>query len=106
MSSPSLAPDPLIDALLSARLHDPFRLLGLHHTPEGWRLRVFQPQADAVWLRLPTGVAPLERVHRAGVFEWRGPQPPAAPYVLGVSEGGRSARAARPLRFRAGIERA
>lgn len=88
MSSPALAPDPLIDALLSARLHDPFRLLGLHHTPEGWRLRVFQPQADAVWLRLPGGVIPLERVHRAGLFEWSGPQPPAAPYLLGVSEGG------------------
>ncbi len=89
MSSSSLASDPLIDALLSARLHDPFRLLGLHHTPEGWRLRVFQPHADAVWLRLPTGLAPLERVHRAGLFEWCGTQPPPAPHVLGVSEGGK-----------------
>src|SRR5262245_46934799 len=88
MGSPLLASDPLIDALLSARLHDPFRLLGLHHTPDGWRLRVFQPHAEAVWLRLPGGVVPLERVHRAGVFEWSGREPPAAPYALGVSEGG------------------
>jgi 1,4-alpha-glucan branching enzyme len=99
MNSSSLLSDTLIDALLSARLHDPFRLLGVHHTPEGWRLRVFQPAADAVWLRLPTGVAPLERVHRAGLFEWCGTQPPPAPHVLGVSEGGKVRETHDPYAF-------
>ena len=95
MTSPSSDPvlpataDPLVDALLAARLHDPFALLGLHRAGAGWRLRVFDPYAEAIWLRLPSGLVPLVRAHPAGLFEWRGTQPPPAPYVLGVSEGGR-----------------
>jgi 1,4-alpha-glucan branching enzyme len=77
------------DALLQGRLHDPFRYLGLQREAAGWVLRVFQPHADAVWLRLPSGLSPLESVHPAGLFEWRGTAVPPAPYVLGVSEGGR-----------------
>jgi len=77
-----------LDALLQARLHDPFRYLGLHREASSWVLRVFHPHADAVWLRLPSGLRPLENVHPAGLFEWRGPEAPPAPYVLGVSEGG------------------
>ncbi|HXX12745.1 MAG TPA: 1,4-alpha-glucan branching protein GlgB [Burkholderiales bacterium] len=78
-----------LDALLHARLHDPFRYLGLHREAGGWVLRVFHPRADAVWLRLASGLSPLENVHPAGLFEWHGAHPPPAPYVLGVSEGGR-----------------
>jgi 1,4-alpha-glucan branching enzyme len=77
-----------LQALLQARLHDPFRYLGLHREASSWVLRVFHPHADAVWLRLPSGLSPLESVHPAGLFEWRGPDAPPAPYVLGVSEGG------------------
>ena len=77
-----------LEALLHARLHDPFHYLGLHHVPGGWLLRVFNPHADAVWLHLPSGLAPLERVHASGLFVWQGQQPPPAPYLLGVSEGG------------------
>jgi 1,4-alpha-glucan branching enzyme len=80
--------DPLVDALLAARLHDPFSLLGLHRIGEGWRLRVFDPHAEAVWLRLASGLEPLGRAHPAGLFEWCGAEPPIAPYVLGVSAGG------------------
>jgi len=79
---------PLVDALVGARLHDPFRLLGLHHTPSGWVLRVFDPAAEAVWLRLPSGVEPLQRVHPAGLFEWQGVEAPPAPYRLGRSQSG------------------
>ena len=95
MTSPASDPvlpataDPLVDALLAARLHDPFALLGLHRAGAGWRLRVFDPYAEAIWLRLPSGLEPLVRAHPAGLFEWRGTQPPPAPYMLGVSEGGR-----------------
>ncbi|HXV08603.1 MAG TPA: 1,4-alpha-glucan branching protein GlgB [Burkholderiales bacterium] len=95
MTPPSSAPsgvpvqaDPLVEALLAARLHDPFSLLGLHRVGERWRLRVFNPHAEAVWLRLPSGLEPLDPVHPAGLFEWRGAEPPAMPYVLGVSAGG------------------
>src|SRR5262245_27152971 len=80
--------DPLVDALLGGRLHDPFGLLGLHRVGEAWRLRVFNPHAEMVWLRLAAGREPLDRVHPAGLFEWRGTQAPATPYVLDVSAGG------------------
>jgi 1,4-alpha-glucan branching enzyme len=91
--------DPLVDALLGARLHDPFALLGLHRAGEGWRLRVFQPYAEAVWLRLASGLVPMERAHPAGLFEWRGTVPPPSPYLLGVSEAGRVREAHDPYAF-------
>src|SRR5262245_10027036 len=45
-----------VDALLQARLHDPFRYLGLHREGSGWMLRVFHPRAEALWLRLASGL--------------------------------------------------
>ena len=88
--SVSLAPpsSPDLEALLQARLHDPFQYLGLHRVPGGWVLRVFNPHAVAVWLHLPSGLAPLDLVHPAGLFEWQGEAQPPAHYRLGVSEGG------------------
>ena len=89
--STALAPAPSaeLEALLRARLHDPFQYLGLHRGSEGWVLRVFNPHADAVWLHSSAGLVPLELVHPAGLFEWLGAEPPPAPYRLGVSEGGK-----------------
>ncbi|MEO8631086.1 MAG: 1,4-alpha-glucan branching protein GlgB, partial [Betaproteobacteria bacterium] len=77
-----------LHALLSARLHDPFRYLGLHRDGSGWLLRVFNPHADAVSVRLHHGASALERVHPEGLFEWRGEQEPPAPYMLAVAQGG------------------
>jgi 1,4-alpha-glucan branching enzyme len=88
-SLPAVDVLPLVELLLDGRLHDPFRLLGLHRVGGGWRLRVFQPHAEAVWLRLLNGAAPLKRIHPAGLFEWSGSDAPPAPYTLGVSAGGR-----------------
>ena len=82
------AVSPDLQALLHGRLHDPFRYLGLHRDTDGWVLRAFQPYAEAVWLRLPSGLQPLEQVHPAGLFEWRGKDAPPAPYAFGLSEGG------------------
>ncbi len=36
------------DALIEAREHDPFRMLGLHRDGAGWRLTVFRPHAEVV----------------------------------------------------------
>jgi 1,4-alpha-glucan branching enzyme len=84
------APDPLVEQLLAARLHDPFALLGLHRVGDTWRLRVFRPYAQEVWLHLPSGIAPLRRIHRDGLFEWSGTEAPEAPCRLGVLEDGRA----------------
>ena len=91
--------DPLVEALLAARLHDPFRLLGLQQAPEGWRLLVFNPRADAVRLRIAGGIVPLERIHPAGLFEWRGIKPPGSPYALSVTEDGRVREMHDPYAF-------
>ena len=88
-----------LDALLQARLHDPFRYLGLHREAGGWVLRAFYPRADALWLRLASGLSPLENVHPTGLFEWHGANPPPAPYTLGVSEGGRVREVHDPFAF-------
>jgi 1,4-alpha-glucan branching enzyme len=49
-------------ALLEAREHDPFSVLGLHAEGAGWRLRVFRPHAKAVAVELANGEwAPLKR---------------------------------------------
>ena len=84
----SASPATDLEALLQARLHDPFRYLGLHHEGAKWVLRVFHPHADAIALRTGSGHEPLERVHPAGLFEWYGVEAPPAPYVLALSEGG------------------
>jgi 1,4-alpha-glucan branching enzyme len=94
-----LVPDPLIDQLLAAQLHDPFALLGLHRAGDGWRLRVFRPHAEEVWLHLPTGLAPLQRLHAAGLFEWTGRQRPEGPCLLGVLEDGRVREMHDPYAF-------
>jgi 1,4-alpha-glucan branching enzyme len=95
----STSTDPLVEALLGARLHDPFRFLGLHRTGSGWTLRVFNPHAEAVWMHLHGTSEPLERVHPAGLFEWRGTTRPPEAYLLGVLEDGRARSLYDPYAF-------
>jgi hypothetical protein len=60
-------------ALLEAREHDPFSVLGLHAEGAGWRLRVFRPQAKAVAVALANGEwATLSRRSGSDLFEWHG----------------------------------
>src|SRR4051812_14870262 len=83
--------DESLRALAEAREHDPFRRLGLHRTPRGWRLRVFRPGARSVALESGNGALPLP-LHRMGnsdFFEWEGSETPRLPYKLRVEEGGR-----------------
>ncbi len=75
--------------LVGAREYDPFRLLGRHRDGEHWVVRTFQPDADGVKLEIGGGAEPMLRVHKAGVFEWRGAREPALPYRLIVNCGGR-----------------
>jgi len=72
--------DPDVERLLSGRLHDPRRVLGLHalspaeaivrvHLPNAKRARLVQPDVE------------LDRVPGTGLFEWVGPRRAiAAPY--------------------------
>jgi 1,4-alpha-glucan branching enzyme len=88
-------PGPLAD-LLAGRLHDPFGYLGLHAEAGGYVLRVFEPRALEVWLLAAPdagqGEVLLARADSAGLFEWRGVQPPAWPYRLRARFDGGSER--------------
>jgi 1,4-alpha-glucan branching enzyme len=97
MDTVTSAPD--FTRLLTAREHDPFRLLGLHHDGAQWVVRVFHPHAESVALDCDGIMAPLARVHAGGVFEWRGATAPCLPYVLEVTIGRHSERRHDPYAF-------
>jgi 1,4-alpha-glucan branching enzyme len=72
-------------ALLEAREHDPFSVLGLRAEGTGWRLRVFRPQAKSVAVELANGEwVPLTRRKGTDLFEWQGATPPSRPWRLDV----------------------
>ena len=70
-------------ALLEAREHDPFSVLGLHAEGAGWRLRVFRPRAKSISVATGSGEwAALIRRSGTDLFEWEGESPPARPWRL------------------------
>ncbi len=98
-SSLTLSNPRLLDALLSARLHDPYEYLGPHGVAGGWTVRIFNPYAQECWLRLPEGIARAKQVHPGGLFEWRGEQPPSHPYRIGFKEGAGTRETHDPYAF-------
>ncbi|HKQ23421.1 MAG TPA: 1,4-alpha-glucan branching protein GlgB [Burkholderiales bacterium] len=89
-----------LDALVGARHHDPFGVLGLHRDGKGWVLRVLRPYASEVAVSTPTGFVKMERVHPDGVFAWRGTKAPPQPARLQVNESGQSIEYVDPYGFR------
>jgi 1,4-alpha-glucan branching enzyme len=70
MAAPSLSQDLL--AVVEARHHDPFAVLGRH--PEGSRVRVTThlPQAESASVVTRAGLLPLTRLKGTDLFQWRG----------------------------------
>ncbi len=89
-----------LDALVGARHHDPFGVLGLHRDGKGWVLRVFRPYASEVAASTASGFVKMEKVHPDGVFAWRGAGPPPQPVRLRVKESGDSFETFDPYGFR------
>ncbi len=81
--------DPLLQAALEARLHDPFGLLGLHRAGAHWELRVLLPRASRVELFTDRWES-VPRVHAQGFFLWKGESPPPRPCRLRYEQDGRS----------------
>ena len=79
-------PDKSLHALIEAREHDPFRILGCHQDHLGWRLTVFRPHASAVAVAVGDQWQPLARVGKSDVFRWRGAEPPPSPCRLRIVE--------------------
>ena len=97
--TPRIKTDPRTDLLLQGRLHDPFSFLGLHKEPDGFVLRLFQPYASQINLIGFSSETPLQRVHPDGLFEWRGNEAPAAPYLLQVISDGTASLIHDPYAF-------
>ena len=89
-----------LDALVGARHHDPFGVLGLHRDGKGWVLRVFRPYASEVAASTASGFVKMDKVHPEGVFAWRGAEPPPQPVRLRVKEPGHSLETCDPYGFR------
>lgn len=85
-------PDKSFTALIKAREHDPFRVLGLHGTGDGWRLNVFLPRATAVAVETADGWLSLSRQPGTDVFQGRGTAAMPSPYRLKVIEEGQQER--------------
>jgi 1,4-alpha-glucan branching enzyme len=74
----------LTDALLAARLHDPFSYLGPRRERDSSLIRVFYPDAINVWVNIRGNFEGMSRVHPDGIFEWRGAALPPVPYLLRI----------------------
>ncbi|MGG7055358.1 1,4-alpha-glucan branching protein GlgB [Nitrosomonas sp. ANs5] len=77
--------DPLQTLLLTACLHNPCAYLGMHHSPHGKLVRVFQPHKSRVWVQTSLGFELMQCVHPAGIFEWEG-EHLARPYLLRLED--------------------
>jgi 1,4-alpha-glucan branching enzyme len=74
-------------ALLGARHHDPFGILGLHASGQVWNLTVFLPHASKVAVRTAAGFKALRKAHPEGIFFLRGSEAISGPVLLRVTEG-------------------
>jgi len=76
-----------VAAILGARHGDPFALLGLHETRNGFVIRAFAPGAENVEAITPDGrpIATLDLIHVDGFFEGLTELKSRAPYLLRAS---------------------
>ncbi|MGH8630783.1 MAG: GlgB N-terminal domain-containing protein, partial [Burkholderiales bacterium] len=95
----ALASDPQVQALATARVHDPHGVLGVQRVARGYRLRAVRPHAEALWVHAAGELAPMRRVHESGVFEWTGHDAPPKPVRLKAREYGREVEFVDPYSF-------
>jgi 1,4-alpha-glucan branching enzyme len=80
--------DQMLERLLEARLHDPFRYLGAHRSGEGWVVRTFNPNAARAWMETSSGWVAPSTADR-GLFEFRSPEAPPRPWRVRFDEDNR-----------------
>jgi 1,4-alpha-glucan branching enzyme len=79
---------PLREALMQARLHDPFSFLGPHRRDDSYTIRVIWPHASKVWLHTAGGDEAFACTDPRGLYEWHGDHEPPTPYRLLVETDG------------------
>src|SRR5512144_2667150 len=77
--------DQLLERLLEARLHDPFRYLGAHRHGQGWVVRTFNPGAEKACMKTAAGWVSPSTSDR-GLFEFRSPEAPPRPWRVRFDE--------------------
>ena len=90
--------DTLLEQLLEARLHDPFRYLGAHRLGAGWVVRAFNPNATRAWIETPSGWSAPSSADR-GLFEFRSPEAPPRPWRVRFDEDNRPRESFDPYAF-------
>lgn len=58
-----------LQKILDAKHHDPFSFLGVHSLKDHYLLRVFNPKAEKVSLKVEDKWIDLKQVHQSGLFE-------------------------------------
>jgi 1,4-alpha-glucan branching enzyme len=92
------ATDQLLERLLEARLHDPFRYLGAHRHGQGWVVRAFNPNAAKAWIETSTGWA-APSVSDRGLFEFNSSEEPPRPWRVRFDEDSRPRESFDPYAF-------
>jgi len=94
---------PLLEQLLTARLHDPFAVLGAQRLGTeaggGYLIRVFNPIARAAWIETENGWSAAEAQGETGVFAIRTKVQPQRPWRVRFDEAGRLHETFDPYSF-------
>ncbi|SDK32469.1 1,4-alpha-glucan branching enzyme [Methylophilus rhizosphaerae] len=80
-----------LQRILDATHHDPFQFLGTHQPDAGcWKIRIFQPHAEKVWINLEGAWQPMELAHRQGLFVYTSSAPLPRPASLRIQPQGQA----------------
>ncbi|MBI1173659.1 MAG: 1,4-alpha-glucan branching protein GlgB [Sideroxydans sp.] len=71
--------NPLMRAILDARLHDPASYLGPHQIADGWALRIFLPYGRQPEMQTASGWQPFTRIHEHGIYCYESADMPPRP---------------------------
>jgi 1,4-alpha-glucan branching enzyme len=87
LSTMDLLEDPRVAALIEARNHDPFGILGQHVARDGWEIRAFLPDAHRAFV-VDDGVRrPMERIGDTALFSLRSAHQVPSPYKIAWERG-------------------
>ena len=94
-----LLEDPRVAALIEARNHDPFGILGQHPANGGWEVRAFLPDARAAYVMDGDRALPMERQGATDLFSRKTSAALPTPYRIAWERSGRRVEQYDPYCF-------
>ena len=88
-------------AIIEARSHDPYSVLGQHRGEDGWEIRAFLPGARTAFVETPAGPGSMRRIDARGFFVFASEHAIATPYRLIWESDGKRREAYDPYSFAA-----